>query len=57
MTGNGQPKNMKSKTPGFIVAALVVIPGAIIYSLFPLIPFWFMAPAGPGDNNQANVKN
>ncbi|MDD5633739.1 MAG: metallophosphoesterase [Candidatus Omnitrophica bacterium] len=28
----------------------------IIYSFLPLIPFWFMEGAGPGDNNEANIE-
>jgi len=37
------------KTTGVLILVFV------IYSFLPLIPFWMMRPAGPEDNNQANV--
>jgi predicted phosphodiesterase len=50
------PKKTRSKTPRYIAILSAAIICAIIYSFLPLIPFWFMAPAGPGDNNQVSIK-
>ena len=36
------------------VTALLAL-AVVAYSFLPLIPFWLMEPAGPEDNNQANV--
>ncbi|MBN1526417.1 MAG: metallophosphoesterase [Candidatus Omnitrophica bacterium] len=56
MIGNRHHENMKPKRHGFIAVCSAIILCAIVYSFIPLIPFWLMAPAGPSDNNQANIK-
>ncbi len=50
------PKKTTMKISRYVAIPLIVILCAVIYSILPLVPFWFMTPAGSGENNQANIK-